>query len=121
MAMRGMRLLVVEDEYLVAEALRQELVEAGASVIGPVPSVAKATVLLEEERDIDCAVLDINLAGETVFELADALQARGVPFLFVSGYTTSTVPSRFAGVPLLEKPVDMQALGAALAAATRGR
>ncbi len=112
--MKGMRILVVEDEYLVAEELRLGLEAAGATVVGPLPTLAKAEAMLDNEAAIDCAVLDINLAGKPVFALADRLGTAGVPFLFLSGYTKGGLPPRFASAPLLEKPVDMATLAAAV-------
>ena len=113
--MYGLRILIVEDEYIVAEELRRMLEATGAAVIGPVPSVPRAQAHLESETAIDGAVLDVNLAGENVFPLADALAERGVPFVFLTGYDRSTIPERFATTPVVEKPLDMRTLGSALA------
>lgn len=119
--MQGMRILVVEDEYLVAEELRLGLEAAGASVVAPLPTLAKAEAILDEHGVIDCAVLDINVADDTVFALADRLRKAGVPFVFLSGYTKGSIPSRLAKTPLLEKPVDMAALRMALEKASGRR
>jgi len=104
-SLHGMRILVVEDEYLLADDLRDTLVEAGAEVLGPVPSVNDAQALIAAEAKIDAAVLDINLRGEMVFPVADALRARGVPFAFATGYDEWALPERFAGSPRVEKPL----------------
>ncbi|MCD2323348.1 response regulator [Sphingomonas sp. IC-56] len=104
-ALDGMRILVVEDEYLLADDLRDALTEAGAQVLGPVPSVDDAQALIAREAEIDAAVLDINLRGEMVFPVADVLAKRGVPFAFATGYDEWALPERFAGAPRVEKPL----------------
>ena len=99
------RVLVVEDEYALAEDIRRELVEAGAVVVGPVPTIGKAMRLVQSEPRLDCAVLDINLGGEMVFPLAEALRARSIPFLFATGYDSGRTPEAYKDIPCLEKPV----------------
>ncbi len=113
--LHGCRILVVEDEYLIADDLRLALIDAGADVLGPVPTVAAAHSVIAAESRIDAALLDINLGGTMVFELADALEARSVPFAFATGYDESAIPERFAAVPRLEKPVKARNVLAALA------
>lgn len=100
------RILVVEDEYMLAEDLTQELLYAGAQVIGPAPTMEAALKLIEPDLPPDGAVLDVNLGGEPVFPLADALIARGVPLVFTTGYDPATLPERFAHVPTCGKPVS---------------
>jgi CheY-like chemotaxis protein len=112
---RSARILVVEDEYLLAEALADALTALGAQVIGPVAGLAEALDLAADAA-IDGAVLDINLRGEMVFPLADALAARNVPYVFATGYGHETIPERYQGVPALSKPVDVQALKSLLTA-----
>ncbi len=112
--MIGRRILVVEDEYLVAEDVRRWLQGLGAEVIGPAPRLARAHSLIAAER-IDAAVLDIHVAGELVFPAADALNDRRIPFLFMSGFDRSIVPRRFAHVQLLEKPLALETLAVAMA------
>jgi CheY-like chemotaxis protein len=75
-ALHGRRILVVEDEYMVAEDLRVELESMGAEVLGPVPSVARALALLARTSEIDAAILDVNLGSEMVFPVAEALRER---------------------------------------------
>lgn len=104
------RILVVEDEYFVAADLAQALAAAGTAVIGPVSTEDEALALLDAGERIDGAVLDINLRGEMVYPLADALRERGVPFVFATGYGASILPIRFRGVPRWEKPFDYRAL-----------
>lgn len=110
LTLRDCSVLVVEDEYLVAECLEVELAAAGAVVLGPVARVADALALLELQPKIDAAILDVNLQGEMVFPVADALTERSVPFIFTSGYDRSAVPKRFEHVLRYEKPADPSAL-----------
>jgi PAS domain S-box-containing protein len=105
----GARLLVVEDEPLVALEIEAELTDAGAVVVGPVGSVEAAARLIEEEP-LDAALLDANLAGKPVDALAAALAARGVPFAFASGYGPSGLPEGFRDRPLIGKPFGAEAL-----------
>lgn len=109
-ALRGARILVVEDEMMAASMLEIVLGDSGCIVIGPAPSVAEGLALAEGEA-LDAAVLDVNLGGEPVYPIADALAARSVPFIFVTGYGIPGVNSnRYAGVPVVQKPYDDQAL-----------
>ena len=101
----GLRVLVVEDEYYIADDLRRSLSGAGASVVGPMGSVALAESALEK-GDFDCAVLDLNLHGENAAEIADQLKIMGVPFAIATGYGSGAIPSRHSDVPRLEKPFD---------------
>ena len=81
----GRRILIVEDEYLIAMEVKRWLLAAGAEVIGPVPSVERALDLVED-NGIDAAVLDVNLGnGDTVYPVADKLSDLGVPYLFATG------------------------------------
>ena len=105
----GARLLVVEDEPLVALEIEAELTEEGAVVVGPAGSLEAAMRLIEAEP-IDAALLDANLAGKPVDALAAALAARGVPFAFASGYGPSGLPEGFRDRPLLGKPFGAEAL-----------
>lgn len=110
------RVLVVEDDYLLADDLRRELGRLGIAVLGPVPTVAEALDLLAGPEAPDAALLDLNLGGELVFAVADALAARGVPFAFLTGYDRWAWADRYADAPRFEKPVDLgRAIGALLA------
>ena len=104
-AVSGRRVLVVEDEYFLADELNRVLQAAGVTVLGPVPTVEAALGLLELGAP-DAAVLDVNLGGETVYPVADALTGHRVPFLFVTGYDQEALPARHAAVHRLEKPVE---------------
>ena len=109
----GRRILVVEDEALVAMLVEDALQDAGATIIGPVATVAEALALLEREMP-DAAVLDLNLAGETSTPVADVLAARQVPFVVATGYGAEGLPSAHADAPVLAKPYDPDELTAAL-------
>lgn len=108
------RILVVEDEALVAMLVEDALLDAGALVIGPAATVAEALVLLEHETP-DAAVLDLNLAGETSTPVADALALRRIPFVVATGYGADGLPPGHLTVPVLAKPYDPDDLTAALA------
>ena len=103
------RVLVAEDEYLLADALAEALMAPGVQVVGPVGGLAEALALVATVP-IDGAVLDINLRGEMVFPLADALAASGVSYVFATGYGHESIPERYRYVPTLSKPVDVQSL-----------
>jgi CheY-like chemotaxis protein len=103
------RVLVVEDEYFIADDMARALSSLGGEVVGPVPTLDKALALVAAER-VDAAVLDINLKGQTVFPVADALRERGVPFVFATGYDQSAVPVEYEDVPRWEKPFNPQDL-----------
>lgn len=105
--LRDCRVLVVEDEWLVAEGLHAELAEVGAIVIGPAAGMADALDLIRRESNIDGAILDINLRGEMVFPVADLLTERGIPFVFTTGYDASVIPKRFEHVVRCEKPTSL--------------
>ena len=107
--LRDTRVLIVEDEFLVALLVEEDLRAVGFSILGPFSSLAPALAAAGRER-FDVAVLDINLGGEMVFPLADALAARGVPFIFLSGYGAADLPARFKAAPRLAKPHDPTAL-----------
>lgn len=110
----GRRLLVVEDEYLIASDLADALAEMGAEVVGPAGTVADALRLVDGR--LDAAVLDLNLRGERGFPVADALRARKVPFVFATGYDESSIPPAYSDVPRCKKPIDRRELIELLAA-----
>ena len=113
-SLRGRRVLVVEDEYLLADDLREALEAAGAEVVGPVGTVTEALDLLARGPAPDAALLDVNLQGEMVYPVADALRARGLPFVFTTGYDAQAIPQAYADVPRAEKPVELQQVAKAL-------
>jgi DNA-binding response OmpR family regulator len=102
-ALEGRRGLVVEDEMLVAMTIKDSLVDAGCTVIGPTGRLEQAISLAHAEA-LDFALLDINLNGKWIFPLADLLAGLRVPFAFLTGYVGFDLPPRFAGAPRLEKP-----------------
>jgi DNA-binding response OmpR family regulator len=109
----GIRILLVEDEFLLAVTVEDDLTGAGATIVGPFSDLARARQGASAER-FDVAVLDVNLNGTMVYPLADDLIARGVPFLFLSGYAAENMPPRFAGLYRLPKPYDSARLAAAI-------
>lgn len=111
-SLRGRRVLVVEDEYSMAEDLRHKLEGQGAVVLGPVPAVAEALDLLSQKPAPDFAILDVNLQGETVYPVVDGLRAQGIPCIFATGYDLQAIPPAYANVPRAEKPVEIRQLQA---------
>lgn len=101
----GRRVLVVEDEALIAAQVEAVLGNAGCTVIGPAADIAEALTLTADSLP-DVAVLDVNLAGERSDPIADALAARGIPFLFCTGYAGGGAPERHPGARVLKKPLD---------------
>lgn len=103
------RVLLVEDEPLVAMMMKEMLIYIGYNVIGPLhtPTAALEAVA---QGGIDCAILDLNLGGEASYPIADELAARAVPFIFLTGYDKEAVDRRYATISLLQKPVDEQSL-----------
>lgn len=103
-SLSGRRILVVEDEYVIAVALKRWLQEAGIEVLGPVPNVDRALDLLEDHR-LDAAVLDLNLGdGDTTYPVADRLEVLGVPYLFATGEPHRAKAGGFNEPPVLGKP-----------------
>ena len=105
----GIRVLVVEDEGAIAMMIEEMLEELGCEVRA---SVARLVTACEVARraEIDLAILDVNLAGERVFPVAEILRDRGIAFLFCTGYGASGLPSEFADHPVLHKPFSQSDL-----------
>mgnify|MGYP003577931795 FL=1 len=112
----GLRLLLVEDEFVLALGLADALGDLGAVVLGPVATVGDALALIERVPEIDGAVLDVNLGHEVAYAVADALVARGIPFLFATANERARLPERFAHVPVCQKPFEVEAFRDAVAA-----
>ncbi len=108
------RILVVDDEPLVAILLEDALQEFGYQVVGPVENLRAAIQLANSER-IDAAIVDINMDGQVSDAVADKLMERGIPFIFVSGHARAN-GLRYAQVPLLRKPFSVEDLQRALEA-----
>ena len=96
-ALRNRRILVVEDEFLIAMDLEMALQDAHAIVLGPVAAVQAGLDPMAREPDISAAILDVNVGNEMIFPVADALLERSLPFLFATGEHRKTIPRRFAG------------------------
>src|SRR3712207_2858614 len=107
------RVLIVEDEYFLADDMAQVLQKLGAQVVGPVQTPDKALLLLAD-KPVDAAILDINLKGRMVFPVADALREQGIPFVFATGYDEAAVPEAYKDVPRWEKPFKPEDLAKAL-------
>jgi DNA-binding response OmpR family regulator len=115
--LRDKRILVVEDEAIVAMLVEDGLLDAGAKVLGPAASVDEALQLIERaasDGGLSAAVLDINLNGEAVSPVADRLTALGVPFLFATGYVEGCDTGGHTAAPILHKPFDPTSLVAAV-------
>jgi DNA-binding response OmpR family regulator len=110
MTIEGRRVLVVEDDMLIAHDIADELRSAGCKVLGPAPRL-EAAVALAEANEFDAAVLDVFLDGAYVWTLAGLLAARAVPFIFLTGFGRFLeFPASFASVRCLEKPLRPGAL-----------
>lgn len=108
------RILVVEDEFILATDLTQELQDAGIGVIGPASTLQQGQDLCRDFTEIDGAVLDISLHGEMVFPLADELLRHDIPFLFATGYDAEAIPRRFQHIERHAKPIYVDRIIAAL-------
>jgi CheY-like chemotaxis protein len=107
LALKGKRVLVVEDEFFIADEIALLLQQLGAEVVGPISTLEAVLKLLERDGPpLDFAILDIKLRGAEVYPAADILSARGVPFVFSTGYDNKVLPPRFADVGVWSKPVD---------------
>ncbi|HYH36711.1 MAG TPA: response regulator [Azospirillum sp.] len=108
--LKGLRLLVVEDEAMVAMMLEDMLGDLGCEVVGPAGSVARAQELAQGEPGLAAAILDVNLGGLPIYPVAETLKARGIPFVFITGYGAADLDGRFADAPTVQKPFSMPAL-----------
>lgn len=118
--LEGARVLVVEDEFIVAALLEDALQAFGCHVVGPASRVADALDILERET-IDAAVLDVNIAGEMVFPVADVLRDRAIPFVFSTAYGLSGVVDEHRSHEVLQKPFELRSLRRALESTLQGR
>jgi CheY-like chemotaxis protein len=97
------RLLVVEDEMLIGMLLEDMLTDMGHTVCAVVPRLKDALTAVEKQT-FDAAILDVHLQGESAFPVAEALKARGIPFVFATGYGERGLPENYRGQPVLQKP-----------------
>lgn len=111
------RVLVLEDELLIAMFLDDLLVDAGYAVVGPASTVAEALAILAAQPLPDIALLDFHVAGETSLAVADTLAGRGVPMVFLTGYGREALPPPYRDRPVLTKPYEARELIAALTSA----
>jgi CheY-like chemotaxis protein len=118
LAERRLRVLVVEDEMLVAMNIEDMLLDLGHEVAGLAGRLLPA-LTLAREAEFDAAMLDVNLAGETSFPVADILLERSIPFLFATGYGLQGIEESYRGHPVLQKPFRTADLGVALRALTQ--
>lgn len=112
-ALSGRRILVVEDESLVAMLLETILEDMGVTPVGPASNVDEGLKMATEEA-LDAALLDVNVAGRHVFPIAEVLKARGVPFVFSTGYGEGGLPDEWRGHPTVQKPFTEAAIRQAL-------
>lgn len=117
----GVRILIVEDETMIAMLLEGMLLELGCVVAGVAVSVATALEMVGGLAvHADCALLDVNLGGEAAFPVAAALCERQVPFAFVTGYGRSAIAQQYSGAPVLQKPFKREDLLALIGSIVRG-
>jgi PAS domain S-box-containing protein len=112
------RVLLVEDEALVAMMIQECLAEFGYQVVGPICTASEAAAKAKD-GPLEAAVLDINLGDGAVYPIADILAARGVPFVFVTGYDADSVDARFRKIPILQKPIEREMLKRAFVVAAK--
>ena len=112
-SLAGRRIMIVEDELLVAMDTQALILKHGGQVVGPFSRIPAALDAIQS-HGIDAAVLDINIAGTPSFAVADDLAARDIPFVFCTGYSREGVAPRFRTRPTIEKPIAEQELVTAL-------
>ena len=120
--LEGRKILIVEDDYMVAQLLADMLEEAGAQVVGPFGWLEEALVVAnDEEANFDSALLDVDLHGKQSYPVADALSARNVKVIFCTGYDGGGVAEDYRSYPHCTKPFGLQALLAQLLSGQRVR
>ena len=114
-----MRLLVVEDNMIIALDLEEMLTRGGAASVDVVSSVSEALRILDR-LDIDAAILDLNLGAENSIPVADRLHSKNIPFVFATGYgERASIPEHLAGAPIMDKPYNEGTINDALSKAVR--
>lgn len=109
----GRRILVVEDEAILAMGIMEEIEDHGGVVLGPVATLEAGKLALQQQKP-DACIVNINLGPDKVYELADLLIEQDVPFVFASSESRAAIPERFVSVPLHTKPIKMVEAAAAL-------
>jgi CheY-like chemotaxis protein len=112
--LKGLRVLLVEDDAMICMLLEDMLIEFGCEIIGPACDITRAADLARRHVGIDVAILDVNLAGQVVFPVTDILAQRGVPFLFATGMGADGLPADWQGCQTVQKPMTIAQLAAAL-------
>jgi DNA-binding response OmpR family regulator len=118
--LNGKRVLVVEDEYFLADDIARALKGLGARVIGPFGDLDEAVLVVDREVAIDAAIMDINLRDEMIFSLARLLRDRKVPFVFTTGYDNDSIEAEFRDIQLWCKPLDLRVVTFGLGTLIRG-
>lgn len=118
--LQGLRVLVVEDEALVSMLLEDMLADHGCEVAATASRIAQALELIDSGMEFDAAILDVNLGGEPIFPVAEALAAKGRPFVFATGYGAGGLPEAWRSRPTLQKPFSHDDVGKALVVAVAG-
>src|SRR5512145_3032123 len=113
-ALQGRCIFIVEDDCVTAMDLTEQLTAAGAEIIGPAGTIANAFELLQRRPQVDIALLDVEVEGAFVFDVADELVKRQVPIVFTTGYERSEIPPRFHGARHCEKPVGIAVIARTL-------
>ncbi len=113
-AFEGRRILVVEDEMMIAMLIEDMLGDLGCVVVGPAHGLDAALALANDDSSLDGALLDVNLGGQPVYAVADVLRGRGVPMIFSTGYGAGDLPEESRGAPVLQKPFKATDLSKAL-------
>ena len=119
-SLSGLHLLVVEDEAMVALMVEDILADLGCTAVEVAGTVAQGLAMVENPQPpLDAAILDVNIGGEKVYPVAEALAAKGVPFIFATGYGIGGISEAFSHVPALAKPYEPHALERLLASALK--
>jgi len=103
MGLAGRRVLIVEDEAMISALIEMIIGEAGCAIVGPVATLERALDVIEHER-FDAALLDVRVHDRDVYAVADALSARGIPMIFISGFAQPQLPARYRDRPYIAKP-----------------
>jgi CheY-like chemotaxis protein len=117
--LKGLRVLVVEDEMMICLLFEDMLLDFGCEIIGPACDIGRALELAQRHESIDVAILDVNISGQGVFPVADILSRRGIPFLFATGMGAAGLPRDWQGYPILQKPMTMAQLADTLGSTIR--